>query len=346
MNSIMRSYQRFQQCAVLLLTLVFVAGAASLRAAVAVGDIAANFTINNHATGQPLRLYDYQGSVILLDFWAYWCGPCASAAQDMEPNIVQYYRNAGGNSNGVPVTVISISIDPSDPAAVNNFIASYGLELVGDDVTYAAFGPFSLGYIPHMAVINGTTNSTNYRAWEVLYSTYGYSRDAIKAKIDAVQTPAPVCSLTAPLNGAVLASNVTLNASVATNGKIIRKVEFYSGATLLGSDTNAPHELVWATPPAGAKTISARAHYGTGFSVNSASVSFTVGTPPPVIVSLCPQGANCLLNWTGCPAWYQIQMATNFPNPIWRNLGGLTTNLSLPLTPSNHAGFYRVRVER
>lgn len=36
------------------------------------GDIAANFTLTNRATGEAVSLYDYEGYVILLDFFAYW----------------------------------------------------------------------------------------------------------------------------------------------------------------------------------------------------------------------------------------------------------------------------------
>jgi peroxiredoxin len=74
-------------------------------------ELAPDFTLME-IDGTSLRLSDYRGKVILLDFWATWCAPC----QEEIPRFVEWqneYRDRG-------LQVIGVSMDDS-PEPVQKF---------------------------------------------------------------------------------------------------------------------------------------------------------------------------------------------------------------------------------
>jgi hypothetical protein len=138
----------------------------------------------------------------------------------------------------------------------------------------------------------------------------------------------------------VAPSNIPLRARVTTNGKIIKKVGYYNGTTLLGTITNISDTLNWSNVQAGAKSVFARVYYGTSSSADSPSVNFTVAAP--VMAKLSTQGTNLLLSWTGGTGNFQVQVATNLTGAVWQNFGSAGTNTSLTIPRTNRVAFYRV----
>ena len=94
------------------------------------------FTIND-MNGKSVKLSAYKGKVILLDFWATWCGPCKAEI----PHFVELQAQYG--SQGLAVLGFSVddTVDKLKPFASElrmNYPVLVGL---GRDDVQDAFGP-------------------------------------------------------------------------------------------------------------------------------------------------------------------------------------------------------------
>ena len=66
--------------------------------------------------GRALRLSDYKGKVVLLNFWATWCAPCRAEMPDLIKWQREYRRHG--------LQIIGVTYPPEDPAEVRKFIKS------------------------------------------------------------------------------------------------------------------------------------------------------------------------------------------------------------------------------
>jgi thiol-disulfide isomerase/thioredoxin len=94
------------------------------------------FTIND-MHGKAVSLASYQGKVILLDFWATWCGPCKAEI----PNFVELQQEYGAKGLAVLGLSVDDTVDKLQPFATE-FKMNYPILVgLGRDDVQDAFGP-------------------------------------------------------------------------------------------------------------------------------------------------------------------------------------------------------------
>src|SRR2546422_6876225 len=59
--------------------------------------------------GRPVSLVQYKGQVVMINFWASWCGPCRQEMPLLE-NIYRRYNKLG-------FTLLGVNVEPDSKAA-------------------------------------------------------------------------------------------------------------------------------------------------------------------------------------------------------------------------------------
>jgi len=86
----------------LALGLVFsILAATSLASSGMEGQVAPDFALKS-TTGENLRLSEYRGDVVMINFWATWCGPCRQEMPLLDELYGRYHR-VGFNLLGVNI---------------------------------------------------------------------------------------------------------------------------------------------------------------------------------------------------------------------------------------------------
>ena len=136
--------------------------------------------------GTRFNLDNMGGRVVLIDFWATWCGPCNAELPHLQ-KIAREFANE-------PLTIISISWD-SDEAKWKDFIAKHEMTwLQYRDADHKLGNRFSINAIPHYFTID----SDGVLTAEMLGSgndVEGKLKKLIKRAKDAKPAPAQTAAL-------------------------------------------------------------------------------------------------------------------------------------------------------
>ena len=94
---------------ILLGALLFILTAGSVASSGLAGKAAPDFVLKS-ATGENLRLSEYRGDVVMINFWATWCGPCRQEMPLLDELYSRYQR--------VGFSLLGVNIDDDSQKAM------------------------------------------------------------------------------------------------------------------------------------------------------------------------------------------------------------------------------------
>jgi thiol-disulfide isomerase/thioredoxin len=142
---------------------------ALVRADPSIGDIPPDVVVGVTSAGKSVKPGDYGGRVVVVTFWASWCGPCRK-----ELPILESVQEQGKGQ----IQVIAVNIeDPATFRKASRILKDQQMQLANDRNGLAQRAYHVKG-IPHMIVIG--------RNGKILDIHTGYAEAAIPGIVDEI----------------------------------------------------------------------------------------------------------------------------------------------------------------
>ncbi|WP_316832229.1 TlpA disulfide reductase family protein [Pedobacter aquatilis] len=144
---------------------------------------APSFTLAN-LKGEKVSLADLKGKIVVLDYWATWCGPCVASFPGMQKAMAKY----SGNPNVVFLFVNTWQTEENREKVVTDFIAEkklnfnvlYDTKNAKDPSKFDVISAYKVDGIPTKFIIDGEGN--------IRFKAVGFSGsdDGVVKEIDSM----------------------------------------------------------------------------------------------------------------------------------------------------------------
>ena len=161
---------KFASRCLLLLPLAFAPALATSIGGLHTGAPAPQFQLAS-SSGKPLSLTDLKGRIVLVNFWASWCGPCRKEMPLLE-QLNRQYRTKG-------VTLVGVNVEPDSAAATDWLKATPVSFPILFDVDSKVSKLYQVEGMPNTVILD--------RKGNVRYIHRGYSAGAENEYLDQIR---------------------------------------------------------------------------------------------------------------------------------------------------------------
>jgi hypothetical protein len=193
----------------------------------------------------------------------------------------------------------SVSVDRGTAAVAGNSVTGDQLIATITFTTKSTGGTANFAFTNATKLYNATTDV------DILGGTANTTGTSF-----TVDTTPPTVNITSPTSGASLSgatsTPITISVSASDASSAVKKVEFYDGASLLGSDTSSPYSFSWnvsGTGTLGSHSLTAKAYdtfnnVATSSTVNVTLADKTAPSIPGAFKSTGSDLTSISLSWT------------------------------------------------
>ena len=238
-------------------------------------------------------------------------------SREAATNKPQLLITTSDNGNAAPTVSITAPVNGAPPFTAGSNITINASAADSDGTVsqvdfYAGTAKIDTDATAPYSIVWPAVEAGNYSLRAVATDNNGLATTSSTVNIAVnLANNLPQVSLTAPPAGLTIPAggSIVLTANASDIDGSITKVDFFTGATLIGTDTTSPYSFAWSNIPAGAHTLTAVATDNSNATATSSPVALTAiwrTGLSPIMDAYVRDGASASTNF-GTAAELQVQ---------------------------------------